>query len=81
LVLVLDASLDPLVALIDLIPRPKAWIAKACRAGRIPNAIRVGKVWFIRRSDYDRWTTGTATSTSAPTVEDAAADLRRRGVQ
>jgi hypothetical protein len=72
-------DVDPLVPLSDIFPdQSKRWRARAARAGRIPGAVRVGKIWFIRRSDYERWINGTAAST--PTVDTAIANLRAAGV-
>jgi len=58
--------------------RSPRWVAESCRAGRIPGAVKIGKSWFTRASDVDRLVAGT--SRGVPTVEDATADLRRRGV-
>jgi hypothetical protein len=56
-------------------------IADNCRARRIPGAIKIGKEWMMRPSDVERWVTGKApTVVKVPTVEDAMADLRRRGL-
>ena len=44
-------------------------------------AVRVGKAWMLRRSDYERWIAGLqGADACVPSVDDAAADLRRRGV-
>ena len=55
------------------------WVADACRTGRIPGAVRVGRQWLIRPSDFDAFVSGNAIR-CVPTVEQAAADLRSRGV-
>lgn len=65
----------------DQTPR---WIADTCRAGKLPGAVKVGKVWMIRESDIERLTKSKAEKQAEerriPTVEEAMADLRRRGV-
>ena len=58
--------------------RSARWVADSCRAGRIPGAFKVGKAWFIRAADVELL--GSSAPRGVPTVEDAAADLRRRGV-
>lgn len=58
--------------------RSARWIADACRAGRIPGAVKIGKGWFLRGADADRLVAGAPTA--VPSVADAEADLRRRGV-
>jgi hypothetical protein len=55
-------------------------IAENARAGRIPGARKIGKQWMMARSDFERWIGLRTTETGSPSVEDAAADLQRRGV-
>jgi hypothetical protein len=57
-------------------------IADACREGRIPGAVKVGRMWAMRRSDFERWIGAAAKHLPPrpPSVDDAAVDLRRRGV-
>jgi hypothetical protein len=70
----------PLVPVISFFPgRSLRWVAESCRAKRIPGAVRVGKQWLIRESEIAAFIAG-AGPRGMPTVEDAAADLRRRGV-
>jgi hypothetical protein len=58
------------------------WIADACRAKRIPNAVKVGKTWMVRPSDFERWITRAQdrARAPAPSIEEATAELRRRGL-
>jgi hypothetical protein len=62
--------------------RSARWVADTCRAGRVPGAIKVGKVWMIRASDFEAFVTGSkAPERPQPqTPEDAAEVLRRHGV-
>jgi hypothetical protein len=70
----------PLVPVISFFPgRSPRWVAESCRAGRIPGAVRVGKQWLIRESEIAAFVAGRAPR-GAPTVADAEADLRARGV-
>ncbi len=70
----------PLVPVISFfVGRSPRWVAESCRAGRIPGAVRVGKQWLIRESEIAAFIAGMGPR-GVPTVEDAAADLRRRGV-
>jgi hypothetical protein len=50
-----------------------------CREGRIPGAVRVGRTWMMTATAYARFTTG-RDARGVPSIEDAYADLRRRGV-
>ena len=59
--------------------RSARWVADSCRAGRVPGAFKVGKSWFIRPGDVEAL--GSGAPQGAPTVDDALADLRRRGVR
>jgi hypothetical protein len=71
----------PLVPVISFFPgRSLRWVAESCRAKRIPGAVRVGKQWLIRESEIAAFIAGTGRPRGVPTVEDAAADLRRRGI-
>jgi hypothetical protein len=74
-------TLRPVSAyLVDWSPRR---VNDTARRGDIPGAMKVGRVWMMTRSAFERWT-GTARDVAndvqPPTIEDAAADLRRRGV-
>jgi hypothetical protein len=62
--------------------RSLRWIADACRAGRLPGAVKVGRVWMIRASDFERWVTGARVAGGAapPSIAEATAELERRGV-
>jgi hypothetical protein len=56
-------------------------VADTCRRDKRLRAVRVGKAWMLRRSDYERWIAGLqGADACVPSVDDAAADLRRRGV-
>lgn len=59
--------------------RSDRWIAESCRAGRIPGAVLVGRQWLIRQSSVDELVAGAAPR-PVPTVDEATADLRARGV-
>lgn len=63
----------------SLFPTKSArWVADNCREGRIPGAVKFGRTWMIKASTLEK-----APKTEAPsvfTVEDALADLRRRGI-
>jgi hypothetical protein len=41
--------------------------------------VKIGLAWMMTASDFEKWRAGEHRS-SAPTVEDAAAELRRRGI-
>lgn len=71
---------EELRPLVSFLPgRSRRWIADACRAGKFPGAIIIGKVWSILPSDWARFVASKKTP-GIPTEEEAAADLRRRGV-
>lgn len=82
---------DPLVPVQTFFPAKDArWISDACRGVKprrdqprrapvIPNAIKVGRVWMMRDSDFAAFVSGVA-SRVGPTVDQAAADLRAQGV-
>lgn len=57
-------------------------IADACRAKRIPGAVKVGREWMLRESDFDAWVAGTRmpVAVAPPSIEDAIAILRSKGV-
>lgn len=62
--------------------RSARWVADLCRSGRLPGAVKVGRTWMIRRSDFERFVGAKAKHLppTVPTVDEAMADLRRRGV-
>lgn len=78
-------TFTPLVPLARVIP---SWstrrIADACRKGAIPGAVKLGHEWLISQADLDRWLASLArpglAKTSGPTVDDALAVLRARGL-
>jgi hypothetical protein len=78
----LSHSAEPLIPLVSLLPdRSPRWIADACRAGRFPGAVKVGRTWSITASAFARVSGAPVPSApSAPSVVDAAAELRRRGL-
>ena len=67
---------DVLVPVRDVMQgRPDRAIARLCRTGKIPGAIKVGSVWMITRAAWRAFVTGiSATETSA-----AERDLIRAG--
>jgi hypothetical protein len=85
---------DALVPVATFFPnKERRWISDACRGVKprrdearrppfIPNAIKVGKTWMMRRSDFEAWIGVRAKHLplAPPSVDDALADLRKRGV-
>ena len=75
-----DVGLRPLV---DFFPgRSRRWISDLCRSDKRPTgAVKVGASWMIRAADFERWLVAQqrADRPALPTVDDALADLRRRG--
>jgi len=72
---------DGLVSVASLFPdRSLRWVAESCRAGRIPGARRIGKVWFVRPTDFAAFVSGNEATRDVPTEAEATADLRRRGI-
>lgn len=57
--------------------RSARWVADNCREGRIRGARRIGRLWFITPEDAAKLG---VPETGVPTVEDAADELRARGV-
>ena len=66
-------------------------IAEGCRRGRFPGARKIGGSWMISAQDWELFVTGRrrvagtdgtheTRSIAPPTVAQAAAELRRRGV-
>lgn len=60
--------------------RSSRWVAENCRSGRVPRAVRVGRTWMIRPLDFAAFVSGGSASREVPSVDDALADLRARGV-
>lgn len=65
-------EVDPLIPIARLLPdwTPRQ-IADACRAKRIPKALKIGRVWLMLASDYASWTGG-----EVPRETSAEEDLR-----
>lgn len=75
----MSPTVDALRPAIEFFPgRSPRWIADACRAKRIPGAVKIGRVWMLRASDVERLVT--KKSKRLPTPEEVAEDLRRRGL-
>jgi hypothetical protein len=73
-------SVPVLISVCSVFPdRTPRWVADTCRKNRIPGAIRIGKKWMIRPEDVERLVAGSG-ARGAPTVADAEAELRARGV-
>lgn len=60
--------------------RSARWVADYCRAGKLKGAVKIGKTWMISETDTAQLTTEPERP-RVPTVEEAMADLRRRGVR
>ena len=56
--------------------RSKRWVNDQARAGRIPGCRKIGGSWFCRVVDIG----APPSAPNVPTLEDATADLRARGV-
>jgi hypothetical protein len=75
---------------IDHFPgRTPRWVNDQCRAGRIRGAIKIGRTWMITTAAVDRlFGGGTAANDDVraapepvvPTMDEALADLRARGI-
>lgn len=78
------SEIDPLRPVVDYFPgRTARWIADACRARRIPGAVKVGNVWMVRESSIAAMVEAAnvaPTPYRLPTVEEAAAELRALGL-
>ena len=59
--------------------RSPRWIADACRAGRIPGAIKIGRIWMMRPADVDALVAGRS-GTRVPTADEVASTLRAHGL-
>ena len=68
---------DVLVPVRDVMQgRPDRAVARLCRTGKIPGAIKVGSVWMITRA---AWRAFVAGSSSTPETSAAERDLIRAG--
>ena len=79
----MSIEIDGLLPVSQFFPgRTARWVEDLCRGGRLPGAVKVGRTWTIRRSDFERFVGAKAKHLPprAPTVDEAMADLRRRGV-
>lgn len=66
---------ETLVSVVTLLPSatPRK-VARLCRTGKIPGAVKVGRIWMITESAWREYTT----AATAPTC-DADALLRKFG--
>ena len=57
--------------------RTSRWVNDACRRGAIPHAVKIGGSWFLLDRDVARLGSD---APRVPTIEDADAILRARGI-
>lgn len=59
--------------------RSGRWVNETCRRGGVPGAVKIGGAWYLSPAALAKLGSTPAASPT-PTVEDAEADLRSRGV-
>lgn len=74
------APIEPLQPVAAVFPAlSKRAVNEACRAGKIPGAVKVARTWMIRARDVEALVN--REPACMPTVADAIADLRKRGLR